>query len=671
MQSYSRLRRSIPGSRSINAFVRKKLGKMREAQDRDGSVRFDQLFELMFSERDNVMFESSRGYRIQEVTYGECREEIVRMTAKLRQALSGCPAGAVVGLYMDNSREWIEAFWAILLSGYRPLLMNLRLSREILETVLEDTDAVCVVTGKRHAEEKFAVRTIDVQDIAADSRDPAGTVPEGDRDGAEGKTPAGTEILLMSSGTSEKVKVCAYTADAFRVMIEDSYKIIRDCPQMKKHYRGQLKQLAFLPFYHIFGLVAVYIWFTFFSRTLVLLENLQPDTIVQTIRRHRVTHIFAVPMLWNRTYEQAIRTIRDRGEKTWARYQKGMKIAAATEGIPGLGKLVSRVFFREIRQNMFGDSIRFLISGGSEIRPCVLEFMNRIGYHIANGYGMTEIGITSVELDMGRKIRNSGSVGQPFSSVRYRIDGDGQLLVSGPGIAKSVRTGREELIRADGWFATGDLAECRDGHYYILGRMDDLVISPSGENLNPALVEQQLETDAIRELCLIGVGEDGGVRPTLLVRPQLPLAAGGTGKIREALKQRLAEIGLGTQIGQILLVKEPLIAGDEIKLNRGKIRQRLQAGEFTVLTEDADAETSGELRDEIRKIFAAALGKAAEEIRDTADFFTDEGGTSLDYFDMAGRLQDRFGISFPVEEGKSLNTVGDLAAFVERKAGSV
>ena len=668
MQSYSRLRRSIPGSRSINAFVRKKLGKMQEAQDRGGSVRFDQLFELMFSERDNVMFESSRGYRIQEVTYGECREEIVRLTAGLRKELDGCPAGAVIGLYMDNSREWIEAFWAILLSGCRPLLMNLRLSREILDTALKDTDAVCVVTDKRHAEEKFAVRTIDVQDIGTDL---AGTAPEGARGDAEEKTPAGTEILLMSSGTSEKVKVCAYTADAFRVMIEDSYKIIRDCPQMKKHYRGRLKQLAFLPFYHIFGLVAVYIWFTFFSRTLVLLENLQPDTIVQTIRRHRVTHIFAVPMLWNRTYEQAIRTIRDRGEKTWARYQKGMRIAAATEGIPGLGKLVSRVFFREIRQNMFGDSIRFLISGGSEIRPCVLEFMNRIGYHIANGYGMTEIGITSVELNMGRKIRNSGSVGRPFSSVRYRIDGDGQLLVSGPGIAKSVRTGRKELTRTDEWFATGDLAECRDGHYYILGRMDDLVISPSGENLNPTLVEQQLETDAIRELCLIGAEGEDGVRPTLLVRPQFPLAAGGTVKIREALKQRLAETGLSTQIGQVLLVKEPLITGDEIKLNRGRIRQRLQAGEFTVLTEDAGAEASGELRDEIRKIFAAALGKAENEIRDTADFFTDEGGTSLDYFDMAGRLQDRFGIPFPVEGGKSLNTVGDLAAFVERKAGSV
>ena len=657
MQSYSRLRRSIPGSLTINGFVRKKLGKMREMQDRDGSIRFDQLFTLMFTERNNIMFESSRGYRIRETTYGECHDGIIRLTAGLRRRMRDCPADAVIGLYMDNSREWIEAFWAILLSGFRPLLMNLRLSREILAAALADTGAVCVVTDARHAETPFEVPTLDVRELT-DAED-----------GTDGTARAGSEILLMSSGTSDRVKICAYTADAFRVMIEDSYKIIRDCPQIKKHYKGRLKQLAFLPFYHIFGLVAVYIWFAFFSRTFVLLENMQPETIVNTIRRHQVTHIFAVPMLWDRTYEQAIRTIRERGDRTWAKYLKGMKITAATENVPGLGKLVSRIFFREIRENMFGSSIRFLISGGSEIRPCVLEFMNRIGYHIANGYGMTEIGITSVELSRERRIRNSGSVGEPFSSVGYRIDGDGQLLVSGPGMAKSIRTGREILERDGEWFATGDLAKERDGRYHILGRMDDLVISPSGENLNPTLVEQQLEMKTIRELCLIGVEGQGGIRATLVARPQTPLPKDGVAGVREALKTRLKETGLEGQIGQILLVKEPLIAGDEIKLNRGRIRRRLEEGAYTILTEDAEEETAGELLDQIREIFAATLGKAPADIRDTVDFFTDEGGTSLDYFDMAGRLQDRFGIAFPVEDGKSLNTVRELAAFVERKAG--
>ena len=70
--------------------------------------------------------------------------------------------------------------------------------------------------------------------------------------------------------------------------------------------KKQLKQLAFLPFYHVFGLFAVYFWFTFFGRTLVFLRDYSADTILKTCRRHQVTHIFAVPMLWH-TIEKQVR----------------------------------------------------------------------------------------------------------------------------------------------------------------------------------------------------------------------------------------------------------------------------------------------------------------------------------------------------------------------------
>ena len=75
-----------------------------------------------------------------------------------------------------------------------------------------------------------------------------------------------------------------------------------------------------------------------------------------------------------------------------------------------------------------------MISGGSTINLKTLEFFNAIGYHLANGYGMTEIGITSVELSDKKKLLNSGSVGLPFKGVEYRIE-DGRLLVRGDCLA--------------------------------------------------------------------------------------------------------------------------------------------------------------------------------------------------------------------------------------------
>ena len=655
MESFFRLHQSLAGSHTINGFVAEKLKRMREAAP-DGPLRFDMLFAIMFSETGNVMFESGSAPNMTRVTYGECRAETEKLAHCLRRKTEAFGADAVIGLYMDNSRAWIEAFWAILLCGCRPLLMNLRLSRETLEGALRDTGAKLVLTDREAPEPDFSVTELTFRALAQEADAEGQALPD-----------AGSEILLMSSGTSSRIKICAYTADAFRVMIEDSYQIIRSCPQIKKHYRGSLKLLAFLPFYHIFGLVAVYLWFAFFSRTFVLLPDMSPDSIVRTIREHEVTHIFAVPMLWDKTYEQAVRTIRERGEKTLQRFEKGMRLAGAAEGIPALGRIVSRLLFREVRQQMFGGSIRFMISGGSEIRPEVLTFMNRIGYPISNGYGMTEIGITSVELDRHAAVRNSGSVGRPFSSVRYRVDDQGQLHVLNPGMAYRIMSGGQWRETGDEWFATGDLAEETDGHYRILGRMDDLVISPTGENLNPTLIEKQLGTELAEELCLIGVPGENGTVPTLVARPREPLPEGGAGTVKEAIAERLREQGLDRQIGRIVLVREPLMPPDEIKLNRSLVRKRLAAGGYSLFP-TGETETGGtELKEEIRTMFAAALNRPPEEITDGADFFLDGGGSSLDYFDLAFRLHEKYGIDFPADSGSSLNTVGALADYIEKK----
>ena len=197
--------------------------------------------------------------------------------------------------------------------------------------------------------------------------------------------------------------------------------------------------------------------------------------------------------------------------------------------------------------------------------------------------------------------------------------------------------------------------------------MDDLVISPSGENLNPGQIEALLETDAADGLCLVGLPGDQGLRPTLVVRPRFPLPEGGLDEVREIIRARMREHGLENQIGQIVFVREPLIGPDDIKLNRGRIRKRLAEGALTVITPETAAEDSAlSLAKQVREIFASALGKPADEIRDGSDFFLDEGGTSLDYFGMVSALQDRFGIPFPVESGKTLNTVRDLTEYITR-----
>ena len=636
----------IGSYRSIDAFVRDKLDAFQ-----NGGLTFRTLFLLMFREADNVLWEQSEGFRIRKTTYGEAKAHILSRAAALKKALGGLPRNAVVGLYLENSLDWIELFWAILAAGFRPLLMNLRLPAPLLHSAMRIADCRAVIA----ANGTFDCPVLRPADIPA-SGEPIG------------EAPFGTELFVMSSGTTENVKVCAYSAEEFYYQICDSYGIICEQPLIKKHYEGNLKLLTFLPFYHVFGLIAMYIWFAFFSRTFVHLSDLAPSTIVNTIRRHRVTHVFAVPLFWEKVYEQARKGIADRGEETVKKFDRAL---ALWEKLPRpLGNAFSKLAFRELRENLFGDSVLFMITGGSFLDPAVQTFFNAIGYPLANGYGMTEIGITSVELSFRKKYLRIGSVGKPMRNVEYRINADGALEVKGRVTAKYVLTADGPIRRGE-WFNTHDLAECVDGHCRILGRADDLIVGPNGENLNPNAIEPLLKTDGA-EICLIPADANGAPATVLLCGVNRMTTEKTAEKLRAALTERIERCNLSSAISRIALVEGPLMKPDEFKLNRIRLRRDYASGalkplDFSARRGDAEAD---ELLCRVRAIVAQAVNRAEDDVAFDADFFLDLGGTSLDYFAMLTRLRDTFDAAFPFEE-TGLRSARRIADYIRAQKGGV
>ena len=633
--------------KSISDYVETKLRRFRE-----NGITFETLFSLMFSEGDNIMYERSQGYRIETTTYKEAKAQTLRRAETLSRLLRDIPKGSFVGLSQDNSLQWIENFWGILLCGYNPLLINLRLSSEMVEQSIKDCNAKAVVSDKR----EYSVLTVKNDEITEADRE---FTPES----------FGTELLVMTSGTSRHVKLCAYSAEELCCQIEGSLDIINSCSLIKEHYENRLKLLTFLPFYHAFGLVAVYTWFSFFSRTFVELKDLSPNTITGTIKRHKVTHIFAVPLFWETVYAQAKKTIHQRGAKTEEKFNKAMAMCDKL-GDSAPGALFSKLAFKEVRENLFGESIRFLITGGSSISYEAMRFFNSIGYHLADGYGMSEIGITSVELSMKRSILNDRFVGKPMKGVTYKIDENGELLVKGPAIAKyiiedGIRKDRDD----DAFFQTKDLVECVDGHYRILGRRDDLVIGYSGENLNPNLIEPELSVKDAEEVCLIGAKVGDETVPVLLVSVSRFITKERFEALDKTLKEKLSQMNLGGEIRKIVYVSDRLMLEDEYKLNRIRLKNAYENHEFSPVspTELSENKLNDELTLELKAAFAVALSKTPDEIPENADFFLDLGGSSLDYFGMISEISSTLSISFPTEDGKSLSTVKELREFIRRQ----
>lgn len=627
----------LNGSRSINEFVKNKINGFAKEEK-----NFKTLFKYMFLQKENVMAEYLTGYKMNKVTYGEAEQNVYSYCEKLNSLLHNCKKGETVGIYLENGVEWIYTFWAVLMCGFNPLLLNSKLALEQLNKVLTDYSVCAVITKDK----TFSVPTFDLQKVIEQENLPLT------------KEVWGEEVLFMSSGTSAEIKVCCYTAESFFYQLCDSEKILKECPQIRKGYKRELKLLALLPFYHVFGFIAVYLWFGFFARTFVFLKDLSPQTLLNTVKKHKVTHIFAVPMVWNKIYAQAKKTIRLRGESTYNKFVKALNLCNNNAFFQ---KVLSKKAFKEVREGIFGDSVRFIISGGSNIEPEVLKFFNGIGYFTVNGYGMTEIGITSVETSLKSKIRNKASIGKPFNSTEYKISETGELLVKSKCRAVKIMQGANiERCNLNDWFATKDIAEVKKGRYYLCGRKDDLIVSLSGENINPELTEKLVKSEDAEDCCLIK-GNNG--EPVLIVfidgwRPSKKIA-----EIKEETLFKIKQANLEKEIKKIIITKDKLLQGEEFKVSRVKLSKRFINGEISVCDckEKTESAELSDLEMQICNLVREIIEDPLCEITPESNFFTDLGGCSLDYFDFINALSEKFNTELSDSQKKELCTVKDFA----------
>ena len=636
---------NINGAPNITSYINDKISKYEGVEK-----NFENFFSFMLSERNNVMAELPDGYKIKKIRYGECADSIKSRAVSFADALKGAEKGSMIGLYMSNSVEWIEALWCILMCGYRPLLMNSRLPDDVLERILSDYNVTDVISDGK----TFSARTHIVGEMAVDK-------------GLE-YTPDvwGKEIIFMSSGTTDNVKLCAYTAENFYYQICDSLRIVEKCPQIVKGCEGEIKLLALLPFYHVFGFIAIYTWFGFFGRTFVFLKDLRPQTLMRAIQRHKVTHIFAVPLVWETVYKEAMRKIRAKGDKTYGKFTKALRKA---NNDPLLGPLISKKAFSEVRENLFGDSIRFFITGGSGIKPEILEFFNGIGYFMVNGFGMTEVGITSVEMSASRKMRNRGSIGSALRCTEYSVSEKGELLVRGKTMAsRIVQNGEERVTDFDEWFNTKDLVTVEGGRYYHRGRRDDLVVCRNGENLNPEIIEKALYVKGINRLCLFADGEGA---PTLIVSIVDSFSSEKLHRYYEQINEKLRQNHLNDEIQNIVITSDKLLEKSDFKLSRRKVAKRYAAGEYKIIdlknTEAHIEYMLTELEGKVRECFAEALQINADEIEVDSDFYADLGGSSLNYFSLVDILKTQFGVELDITDEIQLVTVKDFCRYIENK----
>lgn len=624
---------------SIRALIRHKMHTLEQAQPTMAAV-----YAGMFDRPQAIACETNDGCNITQLSYAEMDRRITAFAAALRQKIGALHT--YIAIAMENGPDFITAFWGVLRSGNKPYLVNLRQPFSMQTQALAQLEVQYILAtapGKLPGEYLLFADLSDTNtaSYAAES----GTFIQQDSAAFE------NEFALSSSGTGGAPAVCIYDGACVLAQLRDARKILQKNHRMQQHANGALKQLAFLSFYHVFGLFAVYFWFSYFSRTIVFVRDLSPAVLCGTAQLHGVSHIFAVPLLWHETERLFLRQLHQMPPAQQKNFWRIHSFSLWLQQLfPYAGATVARMLFRSVNNRLFGNTVRFCISGGSYIRPSALRLFNGLGYPLHNGYGLTEAGITSVELTARPKRRLCGAVGMPFASVHYSIAKDGTLTVQGDAVCREILHDGMRM-QTNKSIQTGDIAYFDGKGYFIRGRQCDTVITESGENISPDAIEPLFALPDACALSLLGLGEDSAEQLTLVVQisPYLPPTR------LEALRQTILQINhalpLPQQARALFYTTDPLLPPQAIKVNRRALRQGIQQGTIRLTPFTAPSvpptdtfDPDSPLACRVRQILAQALEIEETKITPDAQLFTDLGASSLQYFAAVSALSEAFSL---------------------------
>ncbi len=208
------------------------------------------------------------------------------------------------------------------------------------------------------------------------------------------------------------------------------------------------------------------------------------------------------------------------------------------------------------------------------------------GLAVVDGFGMSEAGtVFGMPVDREEIAARAGSAGVAMPGVAARIvDADdqdcppgqaGELLLKGENLFSAYWRRPAETKAAfteDGWFRTGDIAQCDEaGFHWLVDRKKDMFIS-GGENIYPAEIEAALAGHPlIAECAVIGLPDPKWGEVGCLVATAKPGAALALADIIAHLEPRLARY----KLPKLLRLVEALPRTGSGKVQKARLKDML------------------------------------------------------------------------------------------------
>jgi long-chain acyl-CoA synthetase len=292
-----------------------------------------------------------------------------------------------------------------------------------------------------------------------------------------------TAVLLYTSGTTGRSKGAMLSHRNIVSNLENAI------PQMGADHT--MHTLSFLPINHIFEQVAGTLAPLSLGGTVSVAESLKK--IAQNLVEVQPTFFMGVPAVYRLLINRIMKNITEK------------PLTRTLFNLPLTRPLIAS----KVRKKLGCSPI--FISGGAALDPEISQTMEKLGFTLYQGYGITETSpIISMECARAKKI---GSVGRPIPGVEVRIkapnkEGVGEILVRGENVMQGYYRRPQATAEAikDGWYHTGDLGRLDEENLlYICGRLKNLIVTPNGKNVYPEEVENELlKSPLIAEVMVYG-----------------------------------------------------------------------------------------------------------------------------------------------------------------------
>ncbi|MDN3512954.1 MAG: AMP-binding protein [Candidatus Brocadia sp.] len=391
-------------------------------------------------------------------------EDICREATKCAARLLSADSGKNIGILLPNGKDFVTAFYGILMTGKTPVPLNYLLSPAQLLYVIQDAGINTIFTNSLFAPQLGnQIKKI----LPVEERSSCTSVPFDEEQVKHGDADEQAAILY-TSGTNANPKGVMLTHRNFLSNLDGCIHAF--------HFTEKDVLLGILPLFHTYALTTTLILPVCAGATSVYLARFSGPKVLEMIEKYRVTSLFAIPSMY-------------------------------------------RVLLRTAETTKHDLSTLRLCTSGGEPLPgdVLLAFRKTFPVPLTEGYGLTEAtAIVSVNLPERCK---PGSIGPPLDNLEVKIvddngqgqpvNKDGEIWVKGPNVMKGYyKLPKEtaETIASDGWLKTGDYGRLdEDGFLWITGRKKELIII-SGENVSPTEIEYVISGhEKVFEVAVVGV----------------------------------------------------------------------------------------------------------------------------------------------------------------------